>query len=242
MTTPTGIDAERALTLATAIRVKPTVVWRMQRPENGAYCMEWSEHEERAAREYYSDQVNCRPDHAGQYEIKRVEYFTAHDERCNEAADLLETIARKEAAPVPAGMADTPSKFKVRDRVQDKHSGRTATVIALTAQGFRYFFDERWELGPRHGFVDEGESFDDSHWEAAPQPAIQAAAEVTHIPPILPQILINLIGEYGMARTDGVSPLEVQHRWELLIKGIKAYALLYAQSRLPDAQGGGDHG
>jgi hypothetical protein len=43
-------------------------------------------------------------------------------------------------------------------------------------------------------------------------------------PPPLPQSLLDLIGEYGMARTDGVSDVERLHRWLKLIKGIKAYA------------------
>ena len=43
--------------------------------------------------------------------------------------------------------------------------------------------------------------------------------------PTLPKALLNLIGEYGMARTDRVSELEVQHRWLQLIAGIKTYAL-----------------
>jgi hypothetical protein len=42
--------------------------------------------------------------------------------------------------------------------------------------------------------------------------------------PTLPQKLINAIGEYGMARTDGVSSIAVQYRWEVLIGGIKDYA------------------
>ncbi|MFC7515048.1 hypothetical protein ACFQUU_08535 [Herbaspirillum sp. GCM10030257] len=42
--------------------------------------------------------------------------------------------------------------------------------------------------------------------------------------PKLPQSLLNLIGEYGMARTDGVNQLEIQHRWLSLIDGIKGYA------------------
>lgn len=42
--------------------------------------------------------------------------------------------------------------------------------------------------------------------------------------PMLPQRLIDLIGHYGMARTDGAHQLEIQHRWECLIRGIKDYA------------------
>lgn len=42
--------------------------------------------------------------------------------------------------------------------------------------------------------------------------------------PTLPKSLLNLIGEYGMARTDGVNDLEIQHRWLMLIAGIKEYA------------------
>jgi hypothetical protein len=47
--------------------------------------------------------------------------------------------------------------------------------------------------------------------------------------PTLPQSLINLIGEYGFARTDGASEIERIHRWELLIDGIKLYAGSYAE-------------
>jgi len=42
--------------------------------------------------------------------------------------------------------------------------------------------------------------------------------------PTLPQSLLNTIGEYGLARTDGVGEIERMHRWELLIVGIKEYA------------------
>jgi len=83
------------------------------------------------------------------------------------------------APSVPAG-GEAATKFKVRDRLIQRSSGRVATVIALTTRGFRYFLDERWELGPRHGFIDEGESFDDSQWEpilaqdAAPAVAVEA--------------------------------------------------------------------
>ena len=42
--------------------------------------------------------------------------------------------------------------------------------------------------------------------------------------PLLPQSLLDLIGEYGHARTDGVSEFERIHRWGLLIAGIKDYA------------------
>ena len=40
----------------------------------------------------------------------------------------------------------------------------------------------------------------------------------------LPQSLIDLIGEYGYARTDGVSVLERIHIWRLLIEAIKTFA------------------
>jgi hypothetical protein len=50
------------------------------------------------------------------------------------------------------------------------------------------------------------------------------AAGVMVDAPTLPQSLLDLIGEYGMARTDGVSDVERLHRWQLLIDGIKDYA------------------
>jgi hypothetical protein len=45
--------------------------------------------------------------------------------------------------------------------------------------------------------------------------------------PVLGPILLGLIGEYGLARTDGVSETERIHRWTLLIDGIKVYASSY---------------
>jgi len=71
-------------------------------------------------------------------------------------------------APSPAasgGAQDSPSKFKVRDRVIHIHDKRTAIVTALTPRGFRYFLDERHHLGPRHGYTDEGEALTDDGWE-----------------------------------------------------------------------------
>ncbi len=49
-------------------------------------------------------------------------------------------------------------------------------------------------------------------------------------PPTLPRYLLDMIGEYGMARTDSVGQLEVQHRWETLIGGIKRYASDFAST------------
>lgn len=57
--------------------------------------------------------------------------------------------------------------------------------------------------------------------------------------PTLPQSLINLIGEYGFARTDGVSEIERLHRWELLIAGIKDYAASVATQPPQDERGQG---
>lgn len=68
----------------------------------------------------------------------------------------------------PAQPVRSPTAFKVRDRIVRKNTGRRAIVTALTPRGFNYFLDDRWELGPRHGFVDDGESFDDKQWELAP--------------------------------------------------------------------------
>lgn len=42
--------------------------------------------------------------------------------------------------------------------------------------------------------------------------------------PTLPQPLLDAIGEYGLARTDGVSEIERVHRWEVLISLVKDYA------------------
>jgi hypothetical protein len=54
--------------------------------------------------------------------------------------------------------------------------------------------------------------------------------------PPLPEKLLARIGEYGLARTDGVGDPERLHRWQLLIDGIKEYAADYARAALPAAQ------
>jgi hypothetical protein len=61
---------------------------------------------------------------------------------------------------------------------------------------------------------------------AASQPAQGANTAVAKLPelPTLPQALLNLIGEYGLARSDGTSDVERLHLWQLLIDGIKRYA------------------
>lgn len=55
--------------------------------------------------------------------------------------------------------------------------------------------------------------------------------------PPLPQTLIDLIGNYGLARSDGASEPERLHRWQLVLDSIKAYALS-ARSALPVGQEG----
>jgi hypothetical protein len=42
--------------------------------------------------------------------------------------------------------------------------------------------------------------------------------------PPLPQSLLNLIDEYGMARADGLNDVDRVARWSALIAGIKSYA------------------
>ena len=58
-----------------------------------------------------------------------------------------------------------------------------------------------------------------------------------HELPTLPTNLLMLIGEYGMARSDKCTPIEVTHRWLLLIDGIKAYATDYARAAIQQAAG-----
>lgn len=68
--------------------------------------------------------------------------------------------------------------------------------------------------------------------ERATPPSPSNAPEVDELPapPTLPRYLLDMIGEYGMARTDSVGQLEVQHRWEILIGGIKRYASEYGRA------------
>ena len=66
----------------------------------------------------------------------------------------------------------------------------------------------------------------------ATPPSPSTAPEVAELPapPTLPRYLLDMIGEYGMARTDSLGQLEVQHRWEILIGGIKRYASEYGRA------------
>lgn len=59
---------------------------------------------------------------------------------------------------------------------------------------------------------------------------IRTVLQSTQKAPTLPRYLLDLIGEYGVARTDKIGEVEVQYRWELLIGGIKRYATDYARS------------
>lgn len=54
-------------------------------------------------------------------------------------------------------------------------------------------------------------------------PAVQAVGEPGNMP-ILPQHLLNIIGDYGLARTDGLNELDRIDLWEKLIRAIKTYA------------------
>lgn len=49
----------------------------------------------------------------------------------------------------------------------------------------------------------------------------------TPTPPVLPRSLLDLIGAYGCARTNGMLELDRLDLWERLIVGIKAYASQY---------------
>lgn len=57
---------------------------------------------------------------------------------------------------------------------------------------------------------------------AARQPPAAPAGDQGELP-ILPQSLIDQIGRYGLARTDGLSEIERIHLWTELIAGIKSY-------------------
>jgi hypothetical protein len=66
-------------------------------------------------------------------------------------------------------------------------------------------------------------------------PLTELAGELPPLP-VLPPELLNMIGEYGMARTDGLGDLDRIHVWELLIDGVKAYARHYARAALAARQ------
>lgn len=63
------------------------------------------------------------------------------------------------------------TRFKVGERIlPDSHLYRwrpTATVTEITHRGFKYRYDEKIVLGPRHGWYQEGESFTDDGWDLA---------------------------------------------------------------------------
>ncbi|GMG89622.1 hypothetical protein Cmtc_18970 [Cupriavidus sp. TKC] len=73
--------------------------------------------------------------------------------------------------------------------------------------------------------------------ESASQPG---SGEAELRPPVLPRSLLYTIGEYGMARTDGLGELECQHRWLSLIAGIKAYAADFARQCIIAAPSAGN--
>lgn len=97
----------RTRLLAEAIRVAPSVVWRMQR-QDGSYCKEWRSDEEAQARAYFAAQQVASPDVAAQYSLQHIEYFTEHGMRCNEAADLLQTLTSPTTPATPQLPKETP--------------------------------------------------------------------------------------------------------------------------------------
>ena len=91
-------DPLALLALSVAIRVKPAIVWRLQRLD-GSTCIEWHESRyadpEREARAYYAKHAEKSPEDTALYEIKLVEILTDHGQICNEAASLLLTLPKK---------------------------------------------------------------------------------------------------------------------------------------------------
>ena len=91
-------DPLALLALSVAIRVKPAIVWRLQRLD-GSTCIEWHESRyadpEREARAYYAKHAEKSPENTALYEIKLVEVLTDHGQICNEAASLLLTLPKK---------------------------------------------------------------------------------------------------------------------------------------------------
>lgn len=59
------------------------------------------------------------------------------------------------------------TQFKVGDRVRYPYNGSVGTVTAITARGFNWRLDEPFQLGPRYGWYQEGESYTDEKWELA---------------------------------------------------------------------------
>lgn len=91
-------DPLALLALSVAIRVKPAIVWRLQRLD-GSTCIEWHESRyadpEREARAYYAKHAEKSPENTALYEIKLVEILTDHGKICNEVASLLLTLPKK---------------------------------------------------------------------------------------------------------------------------------------------------
>jgi hypothetical protein len=78
-------------------------------------------------------------------------------------------------------------------------------------------------------------------WNRRAALPVQAGEGEKNMPP-LSQSLLNLIGEYGHARSDRESEAEIIYRWQTLIGGIKEYAANVLASHLKAGGQGGEDG
>ena len=113
--------------------------------------------------------------------------ISAADEYFKARHEMLDTLDRRrvyEAAYKRAwddarGAQASAEPWKVGDRVTcDFHHGIPATITRLLDDeghpgGFAYQLDRPHSLGPRHGYIENGQAFDTSRWHriAAPQQA-----------------------------------------------------------------------
>jgi capsule polysaccharide export protein KpsC/LpsZ len=67
-------------------------VWRVQRKENKAYCIEFSEWEKAEAERWWNQESKRRPEFYEDFELARVHFRTKAENLMLESADLLESL------------------------------------------------------------------------------------------------------------------------------------------------------
>lgn len=118
-------------------------------------------------------------------------------------------------------LIDTGERILIEDSWRDDFWGWGPSRDGKNVLG-KLWMEVRAELRAHLGAV--GDTGDMAELRRLIDSQRQPARKSTPQMPMLPDWLLNAIGEYGMARTDRVSDVEIQHRWEELIRYIKRYA------------------
>lgn len=176
---------------------------------------------------------------AGQMHVFDM-YTKADKTAVSEANEYLSKL--NEAAPLPAAPAPTEQAEELPPL--PKAVAKFGPDSSIGEQ-FVYVSDQMWDYARaalahqmsriRHLEHERDTARKDCAALAARQAPAEALKELTPSDmPVLPQHLLNIIGDYGLARTDGLSELQRMHLWETLIAAIKNYA--WAARQAPDSR------